>query len=76
MSTKNICLALVAVALTAGIGTVASAHRNLLQPVAATAPATCTTEYSTQIGADGRSVSVASLTCSRSAQRLASGAAL
>jgi hypothetical protein len=76
MSTKNICLALVALALTAGIGTVAHAHRTLMQQTAATAPARCTTEYSTEIGADGRSVSVTNLTCSRPAQRLASGAAL
>ena len=76
MSTKNICLALVAIALTAGIGTVANAHRTSVQPTAATVPVACTTSYSTEIGADGRSISVASLTCSRSAQRLASGAAL
>ena len=75
MSTKNICLALVAVALTAGIGTVAHAHRTSVQQTAATAPA-CTTGYSTEIGADGRSISVVSLTCPRPAQRLASGAAL
>lgn len=76
MSTKNISLALLALVLTAGIGTVAHAHRNLMQQTAATAPANCTTEYSTEIGADGRSISVASLTCSRPAQRIANGAAL
>ena len=76
MSTKNICLALVALTLTAGLGTVAQAHRTLMQQTAATAPASCTTAYSTEVGADGRSVSVTNLTCSRAAQRLASGAAL
>ncbi|HEV2674565.1 MAG TPA: hypothetical protein VGV37_08490 [Aliidongia sp.] len=76
MSTKNICLALVAVALTAGLGTVAHAHRSLAVPTAATVPAACTTSYETVTGADGRPVSVTTLTCSRSAQRLANGAAL
>ena len=76
MSTKNISLVLVALTLTAGLGTVANAHRNQLQQASATAPASCTTSYSTEIGADGRSISVANLTCSRTAQRLASGAAL
>jgi hypothetical protein len=81
MSTKNICLALVAVALaaglgTVGLGTVAHAGRTLVQQTAATGPANCTTEYSTEIGTDGRSISLVNLTCSRSAKRLASGAAL
>lgn len=76
MSTKTLCLALVALVLTAGVGTVAHAHRTLMQQTTATAPASCTTTYSIEIGADGRSVSVANLTCSRTAQRLASGTAL
>jgi hypothetical protein len=76
MSTKNICLALAALTLTAGIGTVAHAHRTLMQQTAATTPANCTTEYRTETGADGRSISLVNLTCSRTAQRLASGAAL
>jgi len=76
MSTRNIGLALVALTLTAGLGTVANAHRNLMQHASATAPANCITSYGTETGADGRSISVANLTCSRTAQRLASGAAL
>jgi uncharacterized protein YcnI len=73
MSTKNICLALVALVLTSGVATVAHAHHGFQQ---ASATANCTTTYSTAIDADGHSVSNASLTCSRPAQRLASGAAL
>jgi hypothetical protein len=76
MSTKNICLALVAIALTAGLGTAAHAHRSLTVQTAATQPAACTTSYNTVIGADGRAISMTELTCSRSAQRLANGAAL
>jgi pectate lyase len=77
MSTKNICLALVALVLTAGAGTAAeAAHRNLVQQAAATLPAACTTSYSTETGANGQSVSVANVTCSRSALRMAGGAAL
>jgi hypothetical protein len=71
MSTKNTCLA-----LTAGFATVAEAHRSAIVQAAATVPANCTTSYSIETGADGRAVSVANLTCSRPAQRLASGAAL
>jgi hypothetical protein len=70
MSTKNICLALAALALTAGFGTVAEAQRSAI------APAACSTSYSTETGTDGRAVSVATLTCSRPAQRFANGAAL
>jgi len=77
MSTKNISLALVALVLTAGVGTVAqAAHHTLMQPAAATVPATCTTSYGIETGADGKSVSVANVTCSRSASRMAGGAAL
>jgi hypothetical protein len=76
MSTKNICLVLVALALTAGFGTVAQAHRASVRLAAATAPATCITDYGTATDTDGRSVSTINLTCSRTAQRLASGAAL
>jgi len=76
MSTKNICLALLAIALTAGLGTVAEAHRASVVETAATVPPTCTMDYSTETGADGRATSVVSLTCSRSAHRLANGAAL
>jgi len=75
MSTKNICLAVVALVLTSGVATVAHAHHGF-QQAAATAQANCTTTFSTEIDADGHSVSVANLTCSRPAQRLASGAAL
>jgi len=75
MSTKNICLALVALVLASGVATVAHAHRGV-QQASATTSGTCTTTYSTEIDADGHSVSVANLTCSRPAQRLASGAAL
>jgi len=76
MSMKTIALALVALALTAGVGTVASAHLGLMRQAAATAPADCTTRYDTEIGSDGRSISVVSLTCPRAAQRLGGGAAL
>lgn len=75
MSTKNISLALLALVLTTGAATAANAHRGFQQASLITAAA-CTTTYSDEIGADGRSVSVANLTCSRSAQRLASGTAL
>jgi uncharacterized protein YceK len=76
MSTKNICLALVALVLTVGAGTVAQAHRASMQQAAATAPAACTTSYSSDTDAAGRSISLVNLTCSRSAPRLASGTAL
>ncbi len=76
MSTKNISLALLALVLTTGAATAAHAHRGFQQASLVAAAATCTTTYSDEIGADGRSVSVANLTCSRSAQRLASGTAL
>ena len=75
MSRKTACLAVLAIALTAGIGTVAQAHRTLSQQTSATAPV-CTTSYGTEIGPDGRSISVVNLTCPRPAPRLANGAAL
>ncbi|GGF27066.1 hypothetical protein GCM10011611_36370 [Aliidongia dinghuensis] len=76
MSTKNISLALLAAALTAGLGTAAYAHRSLTVSTAAHVQPICTTTYSIETGADGQSVSVTSLTCSRPAQRVASEAAL
>jgi hypothetical protein len=65
-----------AAVIAATLGTAALAQNRAATRTAAVRPAACTMSYGTETGTDGRSISVATLTCPRPAQQVASRASL